>query len=82
VHAVGDGAQRNREVLAQVLGVHVVTPALGFPPPPTLLRLALARLDAGAAPVDAASVVPLYMREADAKSNYVRARGETELESR
>ena len=80
VHAVGDGAQRYREVLAQVPGVHVVTPVLAFPPPSTLLRLALERLGAGQAPVDAASVVPLYMREADAKSNFVRARGGPELE--
>jgi tRNA threonylcarbamoyladenosine biosynthesis protein TsaB len=82
VYAVGDGAQRYREVLAGVPGVRVVSPALSFPPPSTLLRLALARLEQGEAPVDAASVVPLYMREADAKSNFVQARGETELESR
>lgn len=80
IHAVGDGAQRYHELLTSVPGVHVVAPALSFPAPPTLLRLALARLARGAAPVDAASVVPLYMREADAKSNYVQARGGTELE--
>jgi tRNA threonylcarbamoyladenosine biosynthesis protein TsaB len=75
--AVGDGAQRYGEVLALVPGVQIVAPALSFPPPSTLLRVALARLEQGAAPVDAASVVPLYMREADAKSNFVRARGGT-----
>ena len=80
IHAVGDGAQRYGELLASVPGVHVVAPALSFPPALTLLRLALARLARGEAPVDAASVVPLYMREADAKSNYVQARGGTELE--
>jgi tRNA threonylcarbamoyladenosine biosynthesis protein TsaB len=80
VLAVGDGAQRYREVLVPVTGVRIVTPALSFPPPSTLLRLALARVHQGEAPVDAASVVPLYMREADAKSNFVRARGGTELE--
>ncbi len=82
VSAVGDGAQRYREVLSTAPGVHVVTPALSFPPPSTLLRLALARLERGEAPVDASSVVPLYMREADARSNFVRARGGTELEPR
>lgn len=82
VYAVGDGAQRYGDVLAQAAGVHIVAPALSFPPPSTLLRVALARLEQGEAPVDAASVVPLYMREADAKSNYVRARGGTELERR
>jgi len=80
VFAVGDGAQRYGEVLTLVPGVQIVTPALSFPPPSTLLRVALARLEQGAAPVDAASVVPLYMREADAKSNFVRARGGTERE--
>ena len=40
---------------------------------PALLSLALARLGAGEAPVEPASVVPLYMREADAKSNFARA---------
>ncbi len=74
LYAVGDGAHRYGEVLAQAPGVHIVTPALSFPPPSTLLRLALARLERGEAPVDAASVVPLYMREADATSNFVRAR--------
>jgi tRNA threonylcarbamoyladenosine biosynthesis protein TsaB len=82
VYAVGDGAQRYGEVLARVPGVQIVTPALSFPPPSTLLRLALARLERGEAPVDAASVVPLYMREADAKSNFVLARGGTEREPR
>jgi tRNA threonylcarbamoyladenosine biosynthesis protein TsaB len=80
--AVGDGAHRYRSVLARVPAVHVVFPTRTFPPPSTLLRLALARLDQGASPVDAAAVVPLYMREADATSNFVRARSETELESR
>jgi tRNA threonylcarbamoyladenosine biosynthesis protein TsaB len=82
VHAVGDGAQRYGGVLASVPGVRVVAPALSFPPPSTLLRVALARFERGETPVDAASVVPLYMREADATSNYVRARGGSELEPR
>ncbi len=71
--AVGDGAQRYRAVLQAVPGVEVVTPALAYPPPPTLLTMALARLDAGEAPVPAVAVVPLYMREADARSNFVQA---------
>lgn len=82
LYAVGDGARRYRETLERVPSVHVVSPALGFPPPSTLLRLAMVRLAQGEAPVDAESVVPLYMREADAKSNFERARGEAELESR
>jgi tRNA threonylcarbamoyladenosine biosynthesis protein TsaB len=74
VHAVGDGAQRYGEELATVDGVDVVAPGLAFPPPAALLRLGLARLERGQSPVDAASVVPLYMREADAKSNFAQAR--------
>ena len=72
--AVGDGAQRYEALLSEVPGVEVVAPALSFPPPTALLRHALARLEAGEAPVDAALVVPLYMREADARINFARAR--------
>jgi tRNA threonylcarbamoyladenosine biosynthesis protein TsaB len=74
VRAVGDGAQRYGDVLESVPGVDVVAPALSFPPPSTLLRVGLARLERGESPVGAASVVPLYMRQADAKSNFARAR--------
>ncbi len=74
VCAVGDGAQRYGETLASVPGVRVVAPALSSPPPTSLLRLGLTRLGRGESPVDAASVVPLYMREADAKSNFAQAR--------
>ena len=44
-----------------------------FPPPATLLHLALRRLDTGEAPVEPGSVVPLYMRDADARANFERA---------
>ncbi len=72
VHAVGDGALRYRDVLEAVPGVAVARmPA--FPPPSTLLGLALDRLAAGDEPVEPASVVPLYMREADARVNFERA---------
>jgi len=73
VVAVGDGAVRYADTLAAVPGVDVLTSALTFPPPRTLLDLAAARLGAGAAPVEPASVVPLYMRDADATSNFERA---------
>jgi tRNA threonylcarbamoyladenosine biosynthesis protein TsaB len=74
IRAVGDGAQRYGALLGEVPGLEVVAPALSFPPPSALLRHALARLEGGEAPVDAASVVPLYMREADARINFARAR--------
>ncbi len=73
VHAVGDGAQRYGVVLEAAAGVEPVTPFLSFPPPAALLDLALARLAAGDPPVEPGAVVPLYMREADARSNFARA---------
>jgi tRNA threonylcarbamoyladenosine biosynthesis protein TsaB len=73
VRAVGDGAQRYAALLGEVPGVEVVGPALSYPPPSTLLRLAAGRLAEGEAPVPAVGVVPLYMREADARSNFARA---------
>jgi tRNA threonylcarbamoyladenosine biosynthesis protein TsaB len=73
VHAVGDGALRYAEVLAEVDGVDVGAPGLSFPPPATLLALALEEIDGARPPVDPGCVVPLYMREADAKVNYARA---------
>ena len=73
VLAVGDGALRYAGALGAVPGVEVATPRLSFPPPAALLGLALARLEAGEAPVEPACVVPLYMREADARSNFARA---------
>jgi tRNA threonylcarbamoyladenosine biosynthesis protein TsaB len=73
LHAVGDGAQRYAAVLQGAPGLATVTPGLSFPPPAALLDLARARLDAGDQPVAPGAVVPLYMREADARSNYARA---------
>ena len=71
--AVGDGAQRYAEVLRAVEGLDVVEPALSYPPPVALLDLAREHLEAGRAPVEPGCVVPLYMREADARSNFARA---------
>jgi tRNA threonylcarbamoyladenosine biosynthesis protein TsaB len=72
VLAVGDGAQRYAETLSAVPGVTCVMDALAFPPPSTLLALAAAYLEEGGTPVAPALVVPLYMREADATSNFAR----------
>jgi tRNA threonylcarbamoyladenosine biosynthesis protein TsaB len=77
VLAVGDGARRYAGALQTVPCVEVAT-ALSFPPPAALLGLVLARLEAGETAVAAACVVPLYLREADARSNFARAeRAET-----
>lgn len=73
VHAVGDGALRYADTLGAVPGVEAAIPGLAFPPPAALLDLARAKWDAGEPPVHPETVVPLYMREADAKSNYARA---------
>ena len=73
VLAVGDGAVRYADTLATVPGVEVLTADLSFPPPRALLDLASARLAAGESPDEPGSVVPLYMREADATSNFERA---------
>jgi tRNA threonylcarbamoyladenosine biosynthesis protein TsaB len=71
---VGDGAQRYATVLDRVGGVTCLTGALAAPPPLTLLALAAERYDNGSVPLDPALVVPLYMREADATSNFAQIR--------
>jgi tRNA threonylcarbamoyladenosine biosynthesis protein TsaB len=73
VHAVGDGALRYADVLGKVPGVDPEAPGLAFPPPAALLDLVGARLEAGEPPVEPSAVVPLYMREADAVSNFTQA---------
>jgi tRNA threonylcarbamoyladenosine biosynthesis protein TsaB len=72
VVAVGDGAQRYADVLGAVAGVTCVTGALGAPPASTLLELALGLIERGATPMPPQEVVPLYMREADARSNFAQ----------
>jgi tRNA threonylcarbamoyladenosine biosynthesis protein TsaB len=75
VVAVGDGAQRYADVLGAVPGVTCVMGGLRSPPADTLLTMALARLAEGVAPVPPEEIVPLYMREADARSNFARFDG-------
>jgi tRNA threonylcarbamoyladenosine biosynthesis protein TsaB len=70
--AIGDGAQRYADVLHEVRGVTCAMGALGSPPASTLLAMALETLAGGATPVSAQDVVPLYMREADARSNFAQ----------
>jgi tRNA threonylcarbamoyladenosine biosynthesis protein TsaB len=69
---VGDGAQRYAGVLGDVPGVSCLLDALDSPPPLTLLAMAAELLEAGAAPVAPHLVVPRYMREADATSNFAQ----------
>ena len=69
---VGDGVLRYAEVLGGVPGVACLIDALGFPPPLTLVDRAAELVEEGAAPLDPQFVVPVYMREADAKSNFAQ----------
>ena len=73
VHAVGDGALRYADALRAVPGTDPEAPAWPSHLRRALLDLVRARLDAGEPPVEPAAVVPLYMREADATSNFARA---------
>jgi tRNA threonylcarbamoyladenosine biosynthesis protein TsaB len=72
ITAVGDGALRYATVIGAVSGVTVVTGDLTHPPPQTLLAMARRLLEEGAPPVDPGGVVPIYMRDADAKSNFAQ----------
>ena len=72
IMGVGDGAQRYADVLGAVPGVCCLVDALASPPPLTLLDMAVELYVTGRSPVAPASVVPLYMREADAKSNFTQ----------
>jgi tRNA threonylcarbamoyladenosine biosynthesis protein TsaB len=72
VLAIGDGAQRYADLLEAVPGVHCVRGALSWPPPSTLLALVAERLAQGEAPAEPGSVVPRYMRDADARSNFTQ----------
>jgi tRNA threonylcarbamoyladenosine biosynthesis protein TsaB len=72
--AVGGGAQRYADVLGAVPGLTTVMDALSFPPPSTLVNLGLENLLEGKTPDDPRHLVPLYMREADARSNFAQIR--------
>ena len=69
---VGDGAQRYAGILGEVPGVSCVMNGLDSPPPSTLLAMAADLYDASGPPVAPHLVVPLYMRAADATSNFVQ----------
>jgi tRNA threonylcarbamoyladenosine biosynthesis protein TsaB len=69
---IGDGAQRYAELLGSVPGVTCVMDALDAPPPMALLTMAEDLYLAGTPAVDPRLVVPVYMREADATSNFTQ----------
>lgn len=72
ITACGDGVQRYAAVLGAVDGVSCLLDALAFPPPLTLLTLAEELVRAGQEPLEPGLVVPLYLREADATSNFAQ----------
>jgi len=69
---IGDGVQRYAEILGAVPGVACVLDGLTSPPPRTLLAMAVDLHDAGIPPLTPDRVVPLYMRQADATSNFAQ----------
>jgi tRNA threonylcarbamoyladenosine biosynthesis protein TsaB len=74
VLAVGDGAQRYADALAAVPGLSPVRGTSTLLSASTQLDLVAAAQREGITPVGPGEVVPLYMREADAKSNFAQIR--------
>ncbi len=70
--ALGDGAVRYRELLADQAGVTLADGTHAHPSPATLASLGARRLAAGAPPLAAIDLQAQYMRGADARINWVR----------
>jgi tRNA threonylcarbamoyladenosine biosynthesis protein TsaB len=70
---VGDGARRYREVFGTLPQAVVAGPGWGAPPVGALAELCVARAGAGLTH-DGASVMPRYLRQADAKINWEQRR--------
>ena len=68
----GDGGLRYRSLLERPGSVVVAGEALGAPDPAVLVRLARARLGAGVPLLGATEVLPVYLRDADARINWVQ----------
>jgi tRNA threonylcarbamoyladenosine biosynthesis protein TsaB len=71
VLACGDGALRYRDLL-ETERVSVAGLALAALDPVALVSLSAARLEGGATLSDATDVVPVYLREADVRINWVQ----------
>jgi len=71
VLACGDGALRYRALLEGTERMSVAGQSLGAPDVGVLLSIALARLEAGAPLTAALDVAPVYLREPDARINWV-----------
>jgi tRNA threonylcarbamoyladenosine biosynthesis protein TsaB len=66
---VGTGAQRYADVLG---AAHLRVAAIDSPSPRALVAIGAARLDTGAAVIAPHEVRPVYLREADARINWVQ----------
>lgn len=74
VLAVGDGARRYAATLTGVPELVVAGPSLAAPSPAVLVAAAAGRLAAGEAPLPPAGLQPVYLRDADARINWVQRR--------
>jgi len=72
VLAVGDGALRYRELLEPMDGLTLSGERHASPKPEILTALAARRIGAGAPVVSAASIEAMYLRDADARINWVQ----------
>jgi tRNA threonylcarbamoyladenosine biosynthesis protein TsaB len=68
----GDGAVRYRELLEGTGSVALAGQTLGAPDPAALVALAAARLVSGEPLATATDVQPVYLRDADARINWVQ----------
>ena len=69
---VGDGALRYRGVIEATPGIRVAGAFLAAPPPAALVALAAHRLSTGTTLVGPNEIEPMYLREADAKINWIQ----------
>jgi tRNA threonylcarbamoyladenosine biosynthesis protein TsaB len=72
VLACGDGALRYRELFERTGAVALAGPTLGAPDPSALVALAAARLGSGEPLLRGTDVAPIYLRDADARINWVQ----------
>jgi tRNA threonylcarbamoyladenosine biosynthesis protein TsaB len=72
VLVVGDGALRSRECPEVTDGLSLADLSCAYPDPSTLAALAARRIGAGAPLVAPALLEPLYLRDADARINWVQ----------
>lgn len=75
VLVLGDGARRYADEVAAVPGVVLAGAVLAHPSPAALVTLGAARLAAGEVAIGPEQLRPRYLRQADARINWVQRRG-------